>query len=159
MDTADFRQRILDATLSLLDEPFERWRTHNDKIHTRLFLDGEKPSRTLELAEKELPLLECDLKESYVLITTNQVISIIEAKISSIHFEQIEKFGNEFEADNFKDQPKTNKVALYDKKGNRLVFVIDALHPAYFSKVLIHNLISFKTKGEFSWDGRKNKYK
>ena len=156
MDDLDlFRKEVLTRTLSLVDKPYKEWRTYNQKINTILFFDNENINSSLSLSENELPLLECKLKNSYVLITTNRVVSILGTEIDEILISTISHFGNEFENENLKvvngKGPKINIIVLVNSKEEKLIFKIDSLYPAYFSKILIHNLISIKTKGSYSW--------
>lgn len=150
------KKEVLTRTLSLVDEPYEKWRTFNKKMNTILFLENEQiKNKSIKLKNSELPLLECKLNDSYVLISTDKVYSILSSKSNEILIENISRFGNEFEKENVEPvgglQPQTNKVVLYGDEGEKLIFQIDSLYPAYFAKILIHNLISYKRKGVFSW--------
>ncbi|WP_281989956.1 hypothetical protein [Aquimarina aggregata] len=151
-----FRQEILTKTLSLVDEPYEKWRTFNNKINTTLFLNDESISNlSIELKENELPLLECKLHNSYVLVSTHRVFSILDSKLDEISFKDVDRFGNEFEKENITPtndiRPQINKIILYNSDGKKFIFRIDSLYPAYFVKLLIHNLINYRKNGVFSW--------
>lgn len=155
IDKNEFRQNVLKQTLALVDKPYAEWTTHNNKLNSIVFLKDEHCKFEDELNTNELPLLECVLTNSYVLITTDRVISILDDKRTEMKFENMARFGNEFENENHLSadgkMPKTNRVVIYNNENGRLVFVVDSLYPAYFSKVLIHNLISFRVKGKFAW--------
>ncbi|MEK6153606.1 hypothetical protein WIW50_10120 [Flavobacteriaceae bacterium 3-367] len=150
-----FREEVLTRTLSLVDEPYEKWRTYNYQINTKLFFANEDINGSFNLNNGELPLLECKLEDSYVLITTDRIISILDSEMDQISIQDIDHFGNEFEKENFKivegKGPKTNTILLVASKGDKLKFKIDSLYPAYFAKILIHNLINIKNKGTYSW--------
>lgn len=140
------RDKILREALSLLDEPFENWRTYNSRINTRVFWRNEKPKMEVKLGESEHPFLECELEDSGVLITTSKIYSQAQNIIESLPIEEISRFGNEFEAFNNTivegKFPRTNLVSLYSFNGKNLVFEIDSLYPAYFAKVLISKLVA-----------------
>lgn len=148
-----FRKELLSRTLLLVDKDYKNWTTYNNQINTILYFNNINfvNVKGIDLKTDELPLIECDLKKNYVLISTDRIISLFNERTSQMSIKEIVRFGNEFEQFNNKKASKTNLVSLYDSKGNNLIYEIDSLYPAYFSKILIHNLVNHTSKGEYSW--------
>ena len=141
--TEQSRKELLDRTLSMINEPFANWKTYNDKMNSKLFI--QKENTGLKLMENELPLFECEMSDSYLLISSDRIISKINDEQNEMLISEIVKFGDEFEKDNIKplgqDQPKTNLISVYSHEGARLIYKVDSWHPAHFTRILIGNII------------------
>lgn len=152
MNALQFRKAVLDVTLKGIDQGPDSWVTFNDSLHTRITEAGYVPDIVV-LGDDELSILECSLKENYVLITTDRVICISSEVYEEMYIRDMEKFLNDYEAANYTKvdgkYPKTNKVAIQKIDGSVFMFVIDSHHPAFFSKVLIYNIFSYKKKGRW----------
>jgi hypothetical protein len=141
---------LLEKTILMVDKPFEQWRTYNDQIYTSILMGKDSIYSKSHRGLNEIPLLECRLSNDYVLITSDRIISINENKKNVMEIKDIVRFGNEYENLNMTlvdgHYPKVNTISLYNKSGLNITFQIDSLYPAYFSKILIQNLIKVKYK-------------
>jgi len=151
-----FKTEALQKTLPLMDVPVENWQTFNDRLNTYI-VDNSHPMETnVKLAENELPILECILEDSFVLITTEHVVSGDFAHYEQVLLKEILGFTNDFEKDNFKMVggilPKIHVMVLKVEGNRRLLLKVDSYHPAYFVKVLITNLSYFKKHGKWFWN-------
>ncbi|MFD2920701.1 hypothetical protein ACFS6H_13335 [Terrimonas rubra] len=160
MMVEQFRNAVLSVTLKAIDKEPDSWTTFNDALHTRI-IKGAYLSDEVELKSSELPILECRLANSYLLITTERVISILNTVYKEMYINEVEKFLNDYEALNYAKKngqyPGTNRVAIRRIDGAVLEYIIDSHHAAFFSKILIYNIFSYKTKGYWYLDPAKKK--
>lgn len=142
--TEENRRELLDKTLSMVNEPLSNWKTYNDKMNCKIYKENENFTG-YSLMDGELPLFECELDDSYLLISSERIISKLDSENNEMLIAKIIRFGKEFEKDNIKplgqDQPKINLISIYSQEGTRLIYKVDSWHPAYFSKLLISNII------------------
>jgi hypothetical protein len=128
------------------------WITFNDKLNIKLLADNYLPSM-IRLDLNELPIVGCDLGDSYFLITTERVISIIENSYDEVYFSDMNKFSSEYETENYRQvngkYPKVSIIAIEKKNKNILLLRVDSYYPAYFSKMLLYNIFSYKTLGRW----------
>ena len=101
MNTKEFKDKALEISLKCVDRQPKDWLTFNDKINTKL-LDDNYKSKFVSLKKDELPILDCNLNDSYLLITTDRVISIIDNKYDEIHSNDFEGLCNDYEKFNYK---------------------------------------------------------
>lgn len=152
MNLERFRDDVLDVTLKAIDEEPDAWITFNDSLHTRIIRNDYKP-KLVSIEKYELPILECDLNDSYLLVTTNRVICILHNQYSDMVFEEMDRFKNDYEALNYQKvegkYSKINKIAIQKKNGLTFIFLIDSHHPAFFVKLLIYNIFSYKVYGHW----------
>jgi len=113
-----FKQLAIQITLKSMDKEQCDWITFNDKIHTKIIGDDYFRSDIILLVN-ELPIMECDLKNSYFLITTDRIISIMDGYYDEVFFIEMNNVSNEYNAENFKqingEYPKTNIIAVKKK--------------------------------------------
>ncbi|MDV7699530.1 hypothetical protein N6B72_21675 [Chryseobacterium soli] len=152
MNTKEFKDKALEISLNCVDRQPKDWITFNDKINTKL-LDDTYESKFVSLKKNELPILDCNLNDSYLLITTERVISIINNKYDEIYSNDFEGLCNDFEKLNYKNEnsqhPKTNFICLERTDKTKLLAIIDSYYPAFFSKMLICNILLYKKKGKW----------
>lgn len=152
MNAQQFRAAVLDVSLKAIDKSPDEWVTFNDALHTRVIEDIYIPDK-VTLVVDELPILECDLVDNYLLITTERIICVSNDAYEEVYIDKIEKIVNDYEALNYTkingQYPETNKVALLKRDGSKLTFLIDSYYPAFFSKILIQNILSYKVKGDW----------
>lgn len=148
----NIKELAVQITLKSMDREMSDWITFNDQLHTKIVKDDYVPQKTM-LIDYELPIMECDLIDSYFLVTTERIISIIKSSYDEVFFKDIQKVSNEYEAENYKltdgKYPKTNIIAVKKNNNEILLAYIDSYYPAYFSKILIYNLFSYKTLGKW----------
>lgn len=153
MTLEEFKTEALKVTLKSVDKLPEDWETFNDKLNTRIIYDDFDARSGIELLEHELLLLDCELEKSYVLITTERVISIIDHVYDDVLIEQIDKVLIDPESKNFKKvdnkYPKEHLIAVKNKAGKKLMFLIDSYYPSAFAINLIYNVLSYKTLGRW----------
>jgi len=147
MDVEEFRNEIIKVTSAALDKPFEEWITFNNKLNTKI-INGPYPNLRVVLLNNELPILECNLEDSYLLITTERIVAEINGIADEVFIESIEGFSNKNDALNYKKTengyPSLNKIALLKQDENILEFFIDSYYPAHFAIMLLQNLRSHK---------------
>lgn len=153
MEVQEFKSKALQVTLKCIDEHPENWRTFNDQIHT-ILIDGKRDTFSeVTLGNGELPILECVLDKSFVLITTKRILSSISDENYEMPLIDVTGLSDKYESDNYKvvndKRPKTNLILVLGKEGAELPFIIDSYHPAFFVKILIQNLSCFLTSGEW----------
>jgi hypothetical protein len=131
-----------------MDKKMSDWITFNDKLNTKILEDDYLPLKTI-LINYELPIMECNLIDSYFLVTTERIISIINNSYDEVFFKDMQKLSNEYEAENYRvtngKYPKTNIIAVKKNNNEVLIAYVDSYYPAYFSKMLISNVFSYKT--------------
>lgn len=147
MDIVEFRNEIVRVTSAAIDKPFTEWITFNNTINTKI-INGPYSNLQIELLKNELPILECNLDDSYLLITTERIVAKINGSTDEVFIELIEGFSNKNDDLNYKrtenGYPKLNKMALLIEDGNIFEFFIDSYYPANFAVILIQNLRSYK---------------
>lgn len=153
MNAKEFKNIALDISLNCVDKKPKDWLTYNDKINTKL-LDDNYESKFVVLQKNELPILDCSLNNSYLLITTARVISIIDNKYDEVYSNDFEGLCNDYEKFNYKKEnnqyPKTNFICIEKTDKTKLLAVIDSYYPAFFSKMLICNvLLLYKKEGRW----------
>ena len=92
-----------------MDKQPNEWITFNDNLNTKLLLDIYY-SEKVTLIDDELPIMKCELENSYILITTDRIISIIDDLTIVCLLDQIDGLINDYESDNFK-----KKMILFPK--------------------------------------------
>lgn len=151
----EFKQSVIQVTLKSIDKKVSDWITFNDKINMKFVTDDYLSSK-VELIFNELPIIECDLDDSYFLITTERIISIIEGSFDDVYFNDMNKLSYKYEAENYKQTngkyPKINIIAVEKRDKKLLLIKVDSYYPAYFSKMLICNIFSYKTFGRWFID-------
>lgn len=151
MKSEILKNDAINLSIKSLDKPPEKWETFNDKLNTKIIYDNAYSKKEINLFPGELPILECVLEQSYLLITTDRIISIIENIQKSILIDKIDKFSNDYENQNYKlvnaKYPKIHKILIKTIDGNELLFFIDSYYPSTFAKTLIYNLLSYKKFG------------
>lgn len=152
MTQKEFKDKVLQVTRKAIDKLPSDWITFNDKLNTRI-VSEKLPASQVNLLEDELPILECDLEKSYLLITTKRICSIIEGGYDDLVFEDMDKFLSDYVSENKRIingfYPKTNKHAIRKKDGSKLIFCIDSYEPAYFTNILIRNILSYKRSNKW----------
>lgn len=147
MDVEEFRNEVIKVTSAALDKPFNEWITFNNTLNTKI-INGPYPDLRVVLLKNEMPILECNLDDSYLLITTERIVAEINGIPDEVFIESIEGFSNRNDVLNYKKTesgyPKLNKIALLMKDENILEFFIDSYYPAHFAIILIQNLRSYK---------------
>lgn len=150
--TRKFKQLAVQITLKSIDKEQSDWITFNDKINTKIIGDDYFRSDIMLLVN-ELPIMECDLKNSYFLITTDRIISVIDGFYDEVFFIEMNNISNEYNTENFKQingkYPKTNIIAVKKNDNTTLIAKIDSYYPAYFAKMLIYNIFSYKKLGKW----------
>ena len=146
--TKKFKELAIQITLKSMDRKLSDWITFNDKLNTKIVEDNYLPLNII-MIDNELPIMECDLVDSYFLITTERIISIINGFYNELFFKDMQKLSNEYEFENYKltdgKYPKINIIAVKKNNNEILLAHVDSYYPAYFSKMLICNLFSYKT--------------
>ena len=134
--TRKFKQLAVQITLKSMDKGERDWITFNDKIHTKIIGDDYFGSDIMLLVN-ELPIMECDLKNSYFLITTDRIISVIDGYYDEVFFIEMNNVSNEYNAENFKqingEYPKTNIIAVKKNDNTTLIAKIDSTVDFEFS--------------------------
>jgi len=152
MKSTKFKNEAIKATLRSIDEPVENWKTGNYRLNT-FIIDDLNPMRSnVDLRFDEEPVLECILNNSFLLITTERLISRYRNTYQEIDISKIVGFGQGFEKENYTNDKlgkyaKTNTISVKDKENNEVIFEIDSIHPAFFVKILINNLSNYINKG------------
>lgn len=161
MNTKEFKQKAIDISLRCVDKAPNGWITYNDEINTKL-LDDNYKSKYVSLEKNELPILNCKLDNSYLLITTKRVISIINGNYDEVYSENFEGLCNDYEKFNYKNednqQPKTNFICIRRTNKSNLLVIIDSYYPAFFSKILISNVLLYKKEGRWFLNPSKKNY-
>ena len=148
MEIYEFRNEIIKETLKDLDRPPQQWSVFNDILHTKIGEDIPPISRVI-LQDNELPILECALKKSYLLITTSRVVSIVDSKYDEISLEQINdeyvdrEYYNKIFDGKVSKYPKTGKLIIQKKDGTNLLTIIDSYYPLAFARNLISIIIFY----------------
>lgn len=151
MKSKEFKKKVLEITLRSVDRKPKNWTTFNDKMHTILLEDNYIPTKA-SLLSNELPILECDLHDSYLLVTSHRVISIINNKYDEIYPNDFHELCNDYEKFNYKkegDHPKTNIICIQKMDGFKVLLKIDSNYPAFFTKILIYNIMLYKKEGRW----------
>lgn len=152
MDNKLFKSKLISITLKCIDELPSNWNTTNTHINTYIIegLDFRLRNK-FTLKEDELPILECVLSDSFLLITSRRIISSYNGKIEEIEVKKIVGFDNEYERQNYKKDngrlPPTHLMVLKGEDNKKLFFEVDSIHPAYFTKILIMNLFTYSRYG------------
>lgn len=157
MEPKKIKQEAIQNTLMYIGKLPEGWVTFNDELHTFILDDEYKMKSRISLHPNELPILECVLQDSFVLITTDRVMSDLSGKVQEILLKETSDkyFIDEFEQDNYKkvngQYPKTFLIALRGMNDKKLLFRIDSYYPASFAKLLITNLANYLKHGFWAW--------
>lgn len=156
MKVEEFKQETIQKTLKYIGESPENWITFNDKLHTYIIDNEYQMKFKIDLYSDELPILECILEDSSVLITTKRVISNIFDNLHEISLIEIEGFGNEYEKENYEKvdgkYPKTNLIVINGVNDQKLIFKMDSYYPVSFAKLLISNLSGYLQDGQWRWN-------
>ncbi len=147
MNIIDFRKELIKITLEALDKPFDEWITFNDSLHTRIIDNNTNPNFQIKLLDNELPVLECSLDETYLLVTTERVISITNSLNDEVFIDEIGGFSYKDDALNYKtsnEYSKVSKINIIKRDGNTLSLFTDSYYPFYFTNILIRNILSHK---------------
>ncbi|OCA74890.1 hypothetical protein BBI00_11345 [Chryseobacterium arthrosphaerae] len=152
MDIKEFKNKAIEISLNCVDKAPEDWLTFNDKINTQL-LDDSYESKFVSLEKNELPILDCSLNNSYLLVTTERIISIIDNNYEEVYSKDFERLCNDYEKFNYKKEnnqyPKTNFICIEKTDKSKLLAIIDSYYPAFFSKMLICNVLLYKKEGRW----------
>lgn len=160
MKAKEFKKEVLEITLKCVDRKPEDWTTFNDKMHTIFLQDDYIPTK-VSLLSNELPILECDLYDSYLLVTSDRVISIINNKYDEIYPNDFYELCNDYEKFNYKkegDHPKINIICIQKIDGFKVLLKIDSHYPAFFTKILIYNIMLYKKEGRWFLNPTKKNY-
>ena len=161
MNTKEFKDKALEISLKCVDKEPSDWLTFNDNINTKL-LDDNYESKFVLLDENELPILDCSLNNSYLLVTTERVISIIDNNYDEVYSKDFEGLCNDYEKFNYKGEnnqnPKTNFICIKKTNKTKLLAVIDSYYPTFFSKMLICNVLLYKKEGRWFLNPSKKNY-
>lgn len=161
MEEKEFKKEVLEITLRCVDRKPEDWLTFNDKMNAKLVEDNYTPAKVL-LLKNEVPILECELNDSYLLVTSNRVISIINEKYDEVYPNNFCELCNDYEKFNYKkeegDHPKTNIICVEKTDTSKLLIKIDSYYPAFFTKILIYNIMIYKKEGRWFLNPSKKNY-
>lgn len=139
-----FAKEAIDRTSRFIDKAEEDWITFNDKINTRIIHKENEMKVKIDLLEEEIPLFECILSDSFVLISTKRLVSKLNDIYDEIFIKEITGLNDEFEKLNYNlngaKQPKTHLISVQGINNNNVVFKIDSYYPAFFARILIYNL-------------------
>ncbi|MCY1660765.1 hypothetical protein [Chryseobacterium sp. SL1] len=142
----------MEITLRCIDKKPEDWHTFNDKMYTKI-VDNNYKSTKVYLLPNELPILECDLNDSYLLVTSNRVISMINNNFYEIYPNDFYELCNDYEKFNYKkegyDHPKTNIICIEKVDGRKVLLKVDSDYPSFFTKILIYNIMLYKKEGRW----------
>jgi hypothetical protein len=156
MNIEIFKNEAIQKTLLLINESPENWRTFNDELHTYIIGDSSQMKSGVLLKNNEAPVLECVLEDSFMLITTDRIISKLDSCYEEILLQEIVNLGNEYERENNRiidgRLPKTNIISINGKNGKKLAFKIDSYYPAHFARTLIINMSNYLKCGEWFWN-------
>lgn len=147
MNAEELRSKAVSATLRTMDKPPKSWVTHNDRMNSEIVSSSNFKSKALfELLENELPIFQCDLMDSVALITTRRAVSFSKGQTDYVFFEDFVELSNDCSKENFKKTngrlPKTQRLCIEGRMGNRVDLIIDSYYPFYFARVLLRNLVS-----------------
>lgn len=150
MNTKEFKDKAIEISLKCLDKEPKDWLTFNDKMNTQL-LDDSYKSKFVLLEKNELPILNCSLNNSYLLVTTERVISIIDNKYGEVYSKDFEGLCNDYEKFNYENSqhPKTNFICVEKTNKAKLLVITDSYYPAFFAKMLICNVLLYKKEGRW----------
>ena len=158
MNSEIFKKEAIQKTLLLINEPPKNWKTFNDQLHTHIIEDDFQMTSDVSLKTNELPVLECILDDSFMLITTDRLISKIENNYQEIQLREIVDLGNDYENDNHRiidgKLPKINIITVIDKNDKKLAFKIDSYYPAHFVRTLLINMSHYLKHGKWFWSPR-----
>lgn len=161
MNTKEFKDKAIEISLKCIDKEPSDWITFNDNINTQLLADNYE-SKFVLLGKNELPILDCILNGSYLLVTTERVVSIIDNNYDEIYPKDFEGLCNDYEKFNYKGEnnqnPKTNFICIQKSNRTKLLAVIDSYYPAFFSKMLICNVLLYKKEGRWFLNPSKKNY-
>lgn len=152
MKTKEFKNKVVEVTLKSMNKNPLEWVTFNDGLNSKI-IDDDYVNLDFTLLNEELPIFECKLIDSQVIITTERIISTVKGKYDELLIEQISDFLDDYGSENFKPKnglyPKTNKFAILKKNEEKLIYIVDSLYPSYFANMLIKNIFSFKQSGQW----------
>lgn len=161
MNAKEFKDKVLEVSLKCIDKEPKDWLTFNDCMNTVL-VDDNYQSEFVLLEKNELPILECSLDSSCMLVTTERVISIIDSHYDEVYSKDFEELCNDYEKFNYKTEndqhPKTNFICIKKTNKTKLLAIIDSYYPAFFSKMLICNALLFKKEGRWYLNPGKRNY-
>jgi hypothetical protein len=80
MKGEELKRLAIEKALLLVDEPPENWKTFNDKLNTFILKDREQVRSKIEFNKEEEPILECVLIDSFFIVTTERIVSILSDK-------------------------------------------------------------------------------
>ena len=147
MNYTELSAEAVKRTNAYIGQSPENWVTFNNKINTRVLNIGEELQTNINMLEGEIPILECHLDNSNLIITTHRVISKIENNIQELYISEIEGFESTNDKLNFKPdtevQPQIHYITIRGEKGKKLNYIIDSYFPSFFARLLIYNLSSF----------------
>ncbi len=147
MNTFDFKRELISISLKALNKPFDEWITFNDTLNTNI-IEGDYQNAKIKFQENELPILECCLDNTYLLVTTERIVSVLNNLTDEVFIDFIEGFSYEDDFVNYKKvdnrYPKVNKITVVKKNGECMSFFVDSYYPFYFVNILIRNLLSYK---------------
>ncbi|MBK1897373.1 hypothetical protein [Chryseobacterium paridis] len=161
MEAKEFKNLVLEVTLKSVDRKPTDWITFNDKMNTQLVNDSYEAEK-VRLCKKELPIIECNLDNSYFLVTTDRIISIINNEFDEMNIINMVDYCNEYERLNYKqpngEYPKVNFLCIEKKDGTKFIAKIDSHYPAFFTRILIYNIFLYKTEGRWFLNPPKKNY-
>lgn len=161
MNIKEFKDNAIEISLKCVDKAPKDWLTFNDKINTQL-LDDSYESKFVLLEKNELPILDCSLNNSYLLVTTERVISIIDDNYDEIYSKDFEGLCNDYEKFNYQNEdnqhPKTNFICIKKNDKAKLLVIIDSYYPSFFTKILICNILLYKKEGRWFLNPSKKNY-
>ncbi|MDR6528461.1 hypothetical protein J2787_003898 [Chryseobacterium rhizosphaerae] len=162
MEAKEFKSLVLEVTLKCVDRRPEDWFTFNDKMNTHFVQDNYQP-QNIRMDKDELPIIECDLDDSYFLITTDRIISINDGIFDSVNFFNMFDFCGTNEKLNYRNTneelPKVDTLCIKKVDGGKLIAKIDSHYPAFFTKILIYNILVYKKEGRWYLNPGKRDYK
>ncbi len=154
MTAQEFKNKAIATSLKGVDKEPKDWITFNDQMHTKLITDDNDFKSKVHLNSNESPILECDMSTSYLLVTTDRIISIINNFAYEGNIELIDDITDDYAVKNSTKgpdgrYPKISLFSLLKKNGDKILFAVDSYYPAGFTMILISNLISYKSTGEW----------
>jgi hypothetical protein len=153
MNYKNLAEEAVSRTNSYIGRLPENWITFNDRVNTRVLDSGENLQTKIKMIQNEIAILECELENSYLLITTHRVISKIGEEIQEVDMYEIEGFDSRDDKLNFKldtqEQPKTHTITIRKIGNKKITYIIDSYFPSFFARLLIYNLSSFTRESKW----------